>query len=276
MMPRRYVIASGLLVGCLALSFLEWQRQTDGKLHVYIADVGQGDGILIVTPSGKQILIDGGPDTSLLERIGEHMPMLDRTIELLILSHPDSDHISALPDVLRRYDVQQIALNGTSHMTGRYEALLHLIAASNIPVILPDPSQNIYLDDGVSLDILWPEATVFGSKPEAANDESFVVKLLYRDHSMLFTGDIEEKAEDRILALGADLRSDILKVPHHGSRTSSSTGFLLAIQPKLAVISAGRENKFGHPHQDVLKRYESFGIPIRSTVNEGTISLVFE
>jgi competence protein ComEC len=275
-LSRHQLVAGALLAGLLTLAFHEWRRLPDGKLHVHVFDVGQGDGILLVTPSGKQVVIDGGPDLSLLSHLGEHLPFLDRKLELVMLTHPDADHITALPDVLRRYRVERIVLNGTQHRTGRYEALLDTIIQTSIPVITPDPSQDIDLGDGVVLDVIWPLPGVFGTEPKHGNDESFVIKVLYKDQSILLTGDIEEVAEQAILASGADLRADVLKVPHHGSRTSSSTGFLLAVQPELALISAGRENKFGHPHNDVILRYEQMRIPVRNTQKEGTLSLVFD
>jgi competence protein ComEC len=247
----------------------------DGKLHLYLFDVDQGDAIFLVTPSGKQIVIDGGPNLTALEHLGTHMPFFDRTIDLLVLSHPDADHITALPEVLKRYDVGRILMTGAEHTSGRYESLLNSITSRKIPVLLPHEGVDVVMGDGVQLDIIWPTVDALRSNEFSSNDLSVVLRVLYKEHSILLTGDIEEKAENAILATGADIRSDIIKVPHHGSRTSSSTGFLLAVNPDLALISAGKDNRFGHPHSDVMDRYQLFGITQKTTTS-GVISLVFD
>jgi len=262
-----------MLLVLILLVHSELSLQPDGKLHVYFLDVGQGDSILLVSPSGKQILIDGGSNMSALEHLGKYMPFFDRTIELLVLSHPDSDHITALPEILQRYHVEQILLTGIQHGAGRYQALLHHLAEQGTRVIFSDPSQDIDIGDGLVLDVIWPPASVFGTHPKKANDTSIVIRALFGKESILLTGDIEEKAEKAILASGVDVHSTILKSPHHGSKSSSSTGFLLAVRPQLAIISVGKDNSFGHPHQEVLDRYAQMGITVRNTIEEGTISL---
>lgn len=248
----------------------------DGALHLHIFDIGQGDAMLVVTPTGSQIVIDGGPNLSLLEHLGDYMPFTDRTIELLILSHPDADHITALPSVLQRYNVKRVLMNGAIHHSGRYHAFLARIEESGAQVLFPDPEVDLVFGDGVTLDVIWPTPDSIGTDPASANNPSVVFRLFYKEHSILMTGDIERSAEEAILATGADIQSDILKVAHHGSRTSSSTGFLLAVAPGLALISAGRDNPFGHPHTDVVDRFGALGIPMRSTHKEGAISLTFQ
>ncbi|MDP6561867.1 MAG: MBL fold metallo-hydrolase, partial [Candidatus Peribacteraceae bacterium] len=130
----------------------------DGKLHLYVLDVGQGDSMLMVTPSGKQILIDGGPNLSTLSHLDRLLPFFDRTIEMIVLTHPDSDHITALPEVLKRYTIDHIVMTGVGHSSGRYDALLSEIQRRSIPVIYPDPSVDIVTGDGVLIDVLWPPA----------------------------------------------------------------------------------------------------------------------
>jgi competence protein ComEC len=240
---------------------------------MYTLDVGQGDALLLVTPGGAQIVIDGGPNLDLLSHLGTHLPFFDRTIELVVLSHPDADHVTALPEVLRRYRVNAVLMSGAVQRSGRYEALLALLASHAVPILPADPAQDIVFDDGTVLDVVWPPTDVFGREQDEPNDASVVFRVLARDTRILLTGDIGKDAEQGILASGADVEADILKVPHHGSRTSSSTGFLLAVAPKLAVLSAGRNNTFGHPHADVMDRYKQLGIPIRNTQHERTIPL---
>ena len=273
-MPFRILLLC-VLIALNALAIREWLLQPDGHLHLHFFDVGQGDSALVITPRGQQIVVDGGPNLSPLEYLGRHMPFFDRTIELMILSHPDLDHVTALPEILKRYTVEAILFTGIEHKQGRYEALLQELTAQGTQVLLPDPKVDIEVEEGVVLDIIWPNQELLGQVVESPNDSSVVFRLLYGEHSILMPGDIEEAVEARIVASGHDIRSTVLKVPHHGSRTSSSTGFLLAVDPKLAIIPVGTDSPFGHPHQDVLDRYRALGIPTRHVGEEGGVSLRF-
>jgi len=247
----------------------------DGKLHVYILDIGQGDSFLIVTPSGSQIIIDGGPNQDVLEHLGGYMPFFDRTIELLVITHPDADHITAIPEVLNRYNVSHILLNGAVHSSGKYAQLLDAITQNHVAVLLPDPSKDIVID-GVYFDCIWPKKGIIGTTQSVQNAQSIVLRMLYRHHSFLFTGDLTKESENSILASGTQVSANIMSVPHHGSHTSSSTGFLLSVSPQLGIVSSGRGNPYGHPHTDVTNRYASLGIPIKNTATDGSISLEFD
>ncbi len=247
----------------------------DGKLHAYFLDIGQGDGALIVTPSGKQIVIDSGPpDGSMIAQLSEHIPFFDRTIDLLVLSHPHLDHLFAFPEILRRYHVERILMTGEQASLPRYQEFLGLIKEQRIPILLADPTKDIDFGDGVTLDIVWPKPNLFGSTSDG-NNTSVMLRILAASGSILFTGDAEEPEERSALASGADLAATILKVGHHGSKTSSGTGFLLAVNPSLGVISAGKKNQFGHPHKIILDRMKTFGIPVRMTGWEGAMEVKF-
>ncbi len=278
-MQRKHFTGMTVLAIVL-LSAFAWRElglRPDGKFHAYFLDVGQGDAALLVSPSGRQIVIDGGPDDTALQRIAEHMPFLDRTIDLLVLTHPDFDHIAAFPALLRRYRVSRVLMTGVRKPgAARYAEILALIKAQDIPVMIADPAKDLDLGDGLILDIAWPPP-IYDTVPlKTVNDTGVVLRALCGTHSILFTADIEKKGEAGLLASGQDIRAEAIKVGHHGSRTSSSTGILLAVRPSLAVISAGRDNSYGHPHPDVLQRYAHFGIPVRVTAREGTISLAFD
>ncbi len=273
MILRISALACVAMLATSALALHELSLQPDGRLHAYVFDVGQGDSLLLISPSGKTVLIDGGPDLSLLEHLGNSLPFLQRTIDLLVLTHPDSDHIAALPELLRRYDVEQVLLSGVRHASARYMAFLDLLAEKRISVMFADPATDIDIGDGVVLDTLWPPKGTAGTEPDPANNSSVVFRVLSPDGNLLLAGDIERQAERALLATGADLRAGVLKVPHHGSRTSSSTGFLLAVAPDTAVISVGEDNSFGHPHEEITQRYAALGIDVRSTAQEGTILL---
>ena len=208
-----------------------------------------------------------------LEYLGKYLPYFDRKIELLILTHPHEDHLTALPEILRRYTIESVLMSGSDHVSGRYSALIHELLLRKIPVILASPGRKIHMGDGTLLEIVWPEPAAL--RDLDTNNSSTVVRVLYGPHAILLTGDIEKEAEAAILQSGRAVRADILKVAHHGSNTSSSTGFLLAVQPRLGIVSLGLENSFGHPHSAIVKRYEKMGIPLRFTAKEGTISLTF-
>ena len=266
-----------LLCAALLLCWREWRVAPNGNVTVDLLDIGQGDAIFITSPSGRQILVDGGPDLSALAGIGRRMSLFDRQIDLLVLSHPHQDHLFALPAVIERYGVHAVLLTGVAYNGPRYEELLNLIRSHNVPVIIADPTRDIDLGDGVLLDVLWPLPVYEGMEdPSGGNDSSVAFRLTYGADTMLFTGDMEKAEEDAILASGADVRADILKVAHHGSKTSTSTGFLLAVDPELAVISVAKENDFSHPSPSVMERLKNFDIPVRTTAEEGVIRLEFD
>ena len=269
--PRAHRLLVPLLILLATLLVREWRVAPDGKLHAYFLDIGQGDGIFLRGPQGQQVLIDGGPDASVLEEMGKQMSFFDRTIDIIVLSHPHLDHLSGLVDVMKRYDVSMILLPDTPSDIPRFQEFLALIQEKNIPVLLADAKKDLDLGGGFYLDVLWAPGPATGTSD--ANESCAIVKARFANDSVLFTGDITEKEENAILAAGADVRSTVLKIAHHGSRFATSTGFLLAVTPQTAVISAG-ENTFGHPHSTILRRLENFGVSLRSTREEGTVEEV--
>ena len=258
------------MLAASALALREISVLPDGLLHLYVLDVGQGSANLIVTPSGRRIVDDTGPDASVLPELAKHLPLFSRRIDLLILSHPDLDHIGGAAELLRRYDVGRVLLNGAVRQSPAYAEVLREIGDRSVPVMLPDPTHDIDMGDGVVLDIVWPRQAAYREGLDG-NDESVTVRVLCRGDAALLPGDIEERAERAMLRSGADIRSGILVAAHHGSKTSSSTGFLLAADPSVVAISAGKENPFGHPHAVTLRRYDALGITHRLTAEEGTI-----
>jgi competence protein ComEC len=241
-----------------ALSVQQYDLMYPGEFRVHFLDVGQGDSALLVTPSGRQVLIDGGPDLSALRGIARNMPLMDRSIDLLVLSHSDSDHVFSFPDILRRYHVGAVLMTGASASTPRYKEFVALLLEQRIPVILADPARDIALGDGVVLDVLWPPPGLLGQSVKNPNEVSIVLRASYGSGSILFTGDMGFTEEQEVLAAGIDIRADILKIGHHGSRYSTSTGFLLAVNPRQAIISASTTNTYGHPHPIVLRRLAHF------------------
>lgn len=224
--------------------------------------------MLIVTPSGKQMLVDGGPDLSTLEHLGKYMPFFDRSIDLIVLTHPHADHLTVLPEILKRYEVKNILMAMSESKNARYRSFLNEASRQNIPIIVSDPENDFMLEDEMQIDVIWPPRL-----QKTLNNSSVVLRLLYKEHSILLTGDIEEDAEHAILRNGADVSANILKVAHHGSRTSSSNKFIKKVDPDLALISAGEGNKYGHPAPEVVRRLKDMNIQVRTTESGGTIHL---
>lgn len=279
-MRRRLHLPAIVLTLLFCVTFVAWKEfcvRPDGLVHIAVMDIGQGDGIFVTGPQGQQILFDGGPDLSTLTEMGRQMSFFDRHINVLVLTHPHLDHVAAFPEILKRYRVDVIIMTGVVADAAPYREMLNILKEEQIAVMIADPAKDVDLGGGLTLDVLWPPPEYAGMETEKdLNDTSVVTMLRFGNDSMLLTGDMEEVEENELLASGEDVHADILKVGHHGSRSSTSTGFLLAVDPDLAVISAGRENSFGHPHASTLARFTQFKIPVRVTAWEGTIDLTMD
>jgi len=250
----KYFILIILFSGAVFIWFAIFTFADNEFLEVCFFDVGQGDSIFIETPNRKQILIDGGPDKTILEKLNKAMPFYDRTIDLLILTHPDADHITGLVSALEYYDVKYILTSGIENDTAVYKKWRDLIKEKNIPLILAQSGQKIFLDQDIFLEIIWPEQSLIESFSKPTNNASVVGRLVYGDIEFLLTGDIEKKVEQHLISQNLNLESDIFKVPHHGSKTSSSYNFIKMINPQISVISVGEDNRYKHPNDEVLER----------------------
>jgi competence protein ComEC len=273
---RRSVLIAIVLAVFGLLVFREWSLLPDGKLHMVFLDVGQGDSTLITLPSGRQILVDGGPDWSTLREVSYFMPFFDRSIEMVSLSHPHLDHLASLPEVLRRYDVGILQIAGTAYNSGRYKALLSGALLTGTKTMLSHAGDSLDLGDGVMMDVLWPPKLPLPNADKNLNNASLVFVLTYKGRRALFSGDMEKPVEDVLLKAGVDLGADLLKVAHHGSRSSSSTGMILAIHPSIAIMSVGEGNSYHHPSPEIVKRYQDLGIELHRTDLEGNIEIVWE
>lgn len=267
-----YILISILVISAVVLIYLIYVRDFNHKyLKVIFFDVGQGDAIYIEAPNKKQVLIDGGPDDSVLPLLSKFMPFGDRSIDLVIATHPDSDHISGLVDVLDDYKIQTFMNNGIVNDTTVYNNLENEIEENNIKNITAKSGMKIILDDkrNIYLDILAPFEDI---SKEDTNDNSIVARLSYGNQSFLFTGDATIYSEvlmhQREKSL---LDADVLKLGHHGSKGSSSILFLEDVSPKIGIISAGKNNRYGHPDGETLERLKELQIPYISTIDEGSI-----
>lgn len=246
---------------------------TDGSertLTVAFFDVGQGDATFIESPTGVQVLIDGGPDASVLRALSTEMGFFDRTIDVVIATHADSDHVGGLPDVFERYAVATVVLTentGESTTADEFRTRAHEEGAA----LHLARSGTVYdLGGGALLTILFPDRDVALLE---SNASSIIARLEYGETEFLFTGDAPAAVEEYLVSVhGSALQSDVLKVGHHGSKTSTSELFLEAVAPTYAVISAGKDNRYGHPHADVLKTIADAGAQSLGTYEEGTLT----
>ena len=242
-------------------------------LTVAFLDVGQGDSILIRSPNGQIMLIDGGRSVNLAQSV--IIPQLQAwgaaQVDVLIPTHPDQDHISGLAGVLENYPVKTVALTGQVHTTQIYERLLTDIRDKNVSTIKVRTGTDIPFDSAVKLEVLGPDDEAV--QRDDTNNASIVIKLTYGSTSFLFTGDAEFSEEKAILAHGFDVRSTVLKLGHHGSRTSTDEDWLKQVQPQLGIISAGKDNAYGHPHPEVIAALQQLGISYIRTDEHGTITV---
>lgn len=263
-----YFALFGLFLG-VVFFWQEAGKFSDHNLKVYFFNVGQGDAAYVRTPDDQDILVDGGPDATVLTKLGKVMPFFDRKIELIILSHPQADHMSGLIDVVNRYEIGKIIWTKVECQTLVCQDWQEKISEKNIP----DEKARFggEMDFGkIYLQFFHPEEDFENKKIENVNESAIVAKVIYGKNSFLFTGDIDSEIEKRMIENNLNLKSDVLKVPHHGSRFSSSLGFLDEVNPKYAVIPVGK-NSYGHPTPQTLQNLKSQKIKTFRTDQDGDI-----
>ncbi len=263
-----------LIVGLLlsVIIFVVWLFWPSRQLKVIFLDVGQGDAGLIITPNRQVVLIDGGPGRVILPKLGQHLPLGKRTIDLVVLTHPHADHLSGLLEVIKRYKIRLIVWTGVVHTSPEYLTWLELIKQKNVPVKIVKSGQGINLGQ-VSLEIIWPKQNLLGRTVDDLNAVSIVSRLIYKETSVLWMADVNQSEEKEILSFEGRLTSQIIKVAHQGSASSSSLAWLKAVRPIWAIISVG-PNNYGHPHRIVLDRLKSLNIEILRTDKQGDIKFL--
>jgi competence protein ComEC len=277
-MKREYLL---FVVGFLfLLNFFCWKEvfalAGNNNLKVNFLDVGQGDSAFIKTPGMHKILIDGGPGSSALREISFLMPFWDRKIDLVILTHPESDHMQGILYLLQRYKADYILWSGVKKTAPEYNEWIDVLEyqkKNGAKILIAKAGQEIKAGD-VLIDTLFPFESLEGfDVGTSANDTCVVSRVVYGGNSFLFTGDIDFKAEEELVGSGEDIASDVLKVAHHGSKYSTSDVFLQAVMPKIAVIEVGADNTYGHPTSEVLQKLENSGIKIFRTDQFGTVKM---
>lgn len=279
-------IATGLL---LLFSFLF--SLPDGKLHMYVCDVGQGDGIYIRFPDGRDMVVDGGPSDAITKCLGNHMPFWDRHIDIVAMTHPQKDHIQGLISVLTRYSVDYFMRTDVDTSTDVYESIQKTLSERHVSTRYIVRGERIQIGQ-TNLSVLWPSSaqiakgkpslsssyatdqTVLGAVAGDVNEYCLVFWLRYGSFDALLTGDADMEIEDQYIGTNlADGIVEVLKVPHHGSRTGMTKAFVDWLHPKLALISVGK-NTYGHPSQEAIHLLESVGSQIHRTDKEGDIEVI--
>ncbi len=241
-------------------------------LRVYFFNVGQGDASLVRTPSNKNILIDGGPDNLILYRLGEVLPFYIRRLDYIIISHFHDDHIIGLVEVLKRYRVGKIIFVSSAISSSAVAIFQEEIKKLNLPLINIKTIGTLRLDNYCDLFFINPASLNIGDN----GNNSLTTKLDCADYEFLFAGDNEAEAESALIKSSFDLHADIFKASHHGSKTSNTEAFLETVRPQKMIISAGKDNRFGHPNQEVLDRAEIMGIEVQRTDIDDTIDILAE
>ena len=250
------------------LSYVLWSgMKSFSETRIIFFDVGQGDAIFI-SQGSNQVLIDGGRSGQvILERLGQYMPMWDRTLEMVVATHPDEDHIGGLIDVMKHYHVGTLVKTNVENKTGAYFALVEYARKSDVLVVDAYSGLKVRFSDGSELFTMHPFTTLPQADVKDTNATSIVMKLTVKEESFLFTGDLPSTEEIK-MNIG---HIDVLKVGHHGSKSSSSDEFLKNLTSKQAIISVGKENRYGHPAPDVLNRLRNNHIEIFRTDELGSI-----
>ena len=255
-LPMKWVVPCLLVIATLV--WLAAATMPDDRLQVSFLDVGQGDAILIQKGT-QQILVDGGPSPQAIGlELGKKMPFWDRTIDLIVLTHPQADHLTGLVEVLKRYKVKQVLSSNLTYESPLYNEWLSLIETRDTKCTLAQAGQHIDFGSEVTIEVLNPHKVLNPQTPSLTetNDNSVVLRLTMGRVSFLLTADIMQTAEFELITRRANLNSTVLKVAHHGSGTSTSPEFLAVVNPHIAVISVGKDNTFGLPNQEVVDRLE--------------------
>jgi len=272
-MKRKITILAGLLLAAAAVWFLVLIQKPEQILETIFLDVGQGDSILIKTPQNQSILIDGGPNNKVLEKLGKYIFSLPKKIDVVILTHPHADHVTGLIEVLKRYKVGLVVINGVYLKTDNYNQFLAAAKNNGAKILIAEVDEAIHFSKDLEFDIITAPGEGMTSDNNA-NETSIVGKLIYNDFSIMFMGDAPAKIENKILAYGDGLKSDIIKVGHHGSKYSSFMNFLSAVAPKAGIIEVAEKNIYNLPSPAALSRFAMLGINVFETGQKGDIKIL--
>ncbi|CAN5763488.1 hypothetical protein BH11PAT2_BH11PAT2_03160 [soil metagenome] len=268
--------AFAVLIGLNGYVWFTYLYTPPPRLRVSVLNIGQGDAILIQGPTGIDMLVDGGPDHSVLRQLPKELGLFDRSIDMVVETHPDKDHIAGLADVFSRYRVANFMSPGIPNNTGPTLALEHAVATEpGVHAFIARRGMRIHLGGSAYADVLFPDRDESAQK--ATNDGSVVMHVVYGATSFMLTGDLPSTLEDYLVTLDTgdgNLHSDVLKAGHHGSKYSTDDAWLAAVHPSIVAISAGKDNTYGHPNTETIARIKNEGARILSTIDNGTLHFV--
>jgi len=277
MNSRNHTAVSAILFLVLISLAVGTSRATgdsDGLLRVYFLNVGQGDAIFIQAPNGNQVLIDGGPDDSIIAELNRVMPFYDRTIDVVVATHPHADHIRGLSEVLQRYEVGTIIDSGVAYDSVEFSTWMDAVKNEGATYMTAHVGQQFNLGLEAVLSIIHPLSAAPTTVSKEPHDFMVVSMLKYKEFKMLLTGDMESDVERMLVTRGSEIDSDVLKVGHHGSSTSTSVSFLNAVSPQTAIIQVGSKNRYRHPAPAVVTRLENNLVKQYRTDTDGAVVLM--
>ncbi len=260
-----------LLVTCGAL--YKMSQDSSSIFQIIALDVGQGSAVYVQTQNGTELLLDTGPSLSSLRQLNRYRNVFDRTIDYLIISHIDMDHMAMAPVLLDRYNIRYFVTTADNSDSGLYSETVGVLKDTDTQIMIPEPGDSQVIDTGTYIQYLWPHSSGLGSLSQ--NDSSLVVRLVQGNVSVLYTGDISQSVEKQLVdTYGKQLQSDILIVSHHGSKTSTDYDFVKTVDPSYAVIQSGADNRYGHPHANTIDTLNRLGIPILRNDLLGSIEFI--
>lgn len=261
-----YLLA-GSATGLVLLFSFFWSLP-DGKLHIIFCDVGQGDAAYIRFPDGRDMVVDGGPDNKIIDCLGRHMPFWDRNIDVVVMTHPQKDHFYGLISVFERFNVAYFVRSTIESSDQSFKTLQDSVAKKQVPIQYVSSGSRVAVSS-TSLSMLSPPNILGAATPGEVNDDSLVFWLRFGSFDALFTADATMTETKNL----ADHEVELLKVPHHGSKTGMTKGFIDLLKPKLAVISVGK-NSYGHPSPEALKLLADIGARVLRTDKDGDIEVI--
>ncbi len=266
----RWYVLLLLVILSVCIWYAVLHEDRGNKLTVTFLNVGQGDSTFIESPTGTQVLIDGGPNNNLMKEISSVLPWYDRKVDMLVIANTDRDHFEGFIPFLKKFSAGVVVEPGTTNSNEVYKILEQEIADKKIPKVIARRGQIIDIGGGAYIQILFPDRDVSGLD---TNSGSIIMRLVYGDTSIIFQGDSPSNMEQYLVGLdGSNLKSTILKVGHHGSKTSSSEEYVKEVSPKWAVISVGSGNTYGHPTQETLDALRKYKATTLATCAMGRIT----
>jgi len=264
----KFIILFIIIDILLGIAFFQYNSRK--KPRVIFFDVGQGDAIMLDAPGNIQVLVDGGNGNNILSKLGKYMPFYDKNIELVVATHPDKDHLGGLVEVLKHYNVSKVLQTGIMCSSALCRKRDSLISEKSIPVKYAEFGQNIKIGNSADIYVLYPFNSLRNKEFKKDNDTSIILKINTSSNSYLLTGDAGFKTEDKLIDRNINVKSNTLKVSHHGSKYSTSSEFLLKVKPEKAIISVGKNN-YGHPAEKLINRLKNMNSEIFRTDEIGDV-----